>query len=137
VPAFPRSGGTVSGTLGSSAEAIEAAVEGDRFLRAVKGVWDDHIAAMMKIKAILGYMVRTYHSSLLTFLGQGVHTPEPAPNSIRCRPYPLPLPHCSQYKVPDPHAHHLDPAQPDPARAQWANNPSVVGPRLCRSPFAT
>lgn len=58
VPAFPRASGTAgSVALGGSAEAVEHAVEGDRFLRAVKGVWDDHISAMTKIKDILRYMV--------------------------------------------------------------------------------
>lgn len=32
-------------------------MEGDRFLRAVKGVWDDHTGSMRKLKDILKYMV--------------------------------------------------------------------------------
>lgn len=60
VPAFPRASGTAgTSALGSGAEAVERAVEGDRFLRAVKSVWDDHVGAMLKIKDILRYLVRT------------------------------------------------------------------------------
>lgn len=58
VPAFPRSSGSqATGALGGGAAAVERAVEGDRFLRAVKGVWDDHTGSMDKIEAILIYMV--------------------------------------------------------------------------------
>lgn len=58
VPAFPRTSGTAgTSALGGGAEAVERAVEGDRFLRAVRSVWDDHVGAMVKIKAILGYLV--------------------------------------------------------------------------------
>lgn len=58
VPAFPiSSGAQASGSLGGGAEAVERAVEGDRFLRAVKEVWDDHIGSMDKLEAILKYMV--------------------------------------------------------------------------------
>jgi hypothetical protein len=43
VPTFPRSSGTHgAGRLGGGAEAVERALEGDRFLKAVKGVWEDH-----------------------------------------------------------------------------------------------
>ena len=58
VPAFPRSGGTHgAGKLGGGAEAIERAMEGDRFLKAVKGVWEDHTGSMRKLKDVLKYMV--------------------------------------------------------------------------------
>ncbi|GMK56833.1 hypothetical protein CspeluHIS016_0306730 [Cutaneotrichosporon spelunceum] len=39
---------------------LERAVEGDRFLRAVKGVWDDHTGSMRKLKDILKYMDKAY-----------------------------------------------------------------------------
>ena len=54
VPTFPRSTGSVSS--GSGAEAVERAMEGDRFLKAVKGVWDDHTGSMRKLKDVLKYM---------------------------------------------------------------------------------
>lgn len=58
VPAFPRAGGShVAGALGGGAQAVEQAVEGDRFLRSVKSVWDDHTGSMRKLKDILKYMV--------------------------------------------------------------------------------
>jgi cullin 3 len=58
VPAFPRSSGTHgAGKLGGGAEAVERAMEGDRFLKAVKGVWEDHTGSMRKLKDVLRYMV--------------------------------------------------------------------------------
>jgi cullin 3 len=61
VPSFPRSGGTHgAGKLGGGAEAIERALEGDRFLKAVKGVWEDHTGSMRKLKDVLKYMVRLF-----------------------------------------------------------------------------
>ncbi|KAK8853446.1 hypothetical protein IAR55_004152 [Kwoniella newhampshirensis] len=61
VPTFPRSGGTRgAGKLGDGAEAVERAMEGDRFLKAVKGVWDDHTGSMRKLKDVLKYMDKVY-----------------------------------------------------------------------------
>lgn len=61
VPAFPRSGGTRgAGKLGGGAEAIERATEGDRFLKAVKGVWEDHTGSMRKLKDVLKYMDKVH-----------------------------------------------------------------------------
>ncbi|KLT38707.1 Cullin-domain-containing protein [Cutaneotrichosporon oleaginosum] len=60
VPAFPRASGTQASAPGGGAEAVERAVEGDRFLRAVKGVWDDHTGSMRKLKDILRYMDKDY-----------------------------------------------------------------------------
>lgn len=58
VPTFPRSSGTHgAGRLGGGAEAVERALEGDRFLKAVKGVWEDHTGSMRKLKDVLKYMV--------------------------------------------------------------------------------
>ena len=66
VPTFPRSSGTHgAGRLGGGAEAVERALEGDRFLRSVRGVWEDHIGSMRKLKAILKYMV-SYNSRKMT-----------------------------------------------------------------------
>ena len=60
VPAFPRTSGTQrGGKLGGGAEAVERAMEGDRFLKAVKGVWEDHTGSMRKLKDVLKYMVRS------------------------------------------------------------------------------
>ena len=65
VPAFPRSGGTRgAGKLGGGAEAVERAMEGDRFLRAVKGVWEDHTGSMRKLKDVLKYMVSPFTTPL-------------------------------------------------------------------------
>ncbi|KAL1410816.1 hypothetical protein Q8F55_001759 [Vanrija albida] len=61
VPAFPRaSGNHTAGKLGGGQEAIERAVEGDRFLRAVKGVWDDHVRAMRSMNHVLAYLNKGY-----------------------------------------------------------------------------
>lgn len=43
--------------MGGGAEAIERATEGDMFLKALKGVWDDHTGSMHKLTAVLRYMV--------------------------------------------------------------------------------
>lgn len=61
VPTFPRSSGTHgAGKLGGGAEAVERAMEGDRFLKALKGVWEDHTGSMRKLKDVLTYMDRVY-----------------------------------------------------------------------------
>ncbi|TXT15801.1 hypothetical protein VHUM_00304 [Vanrija humicola] len=61
VPAFPRASGThTAAKLGGGQEAMEYALEGDRFLRAIKGVWDDHVRAMRSINHILQYLNRGY-----------------------------------------------------------------------------
>jgi cullin 3 len=58
VPTFPRSSGTHgAGRMGGGSEAVERAMEGDRFLKAVKGVWEDHTGSMRKLKDVLKYMV--------------------------------------------------------------------------------
>jgi hypothetical protein len=68
VPAFPRSSGTHgAGKLGGGAEAVERAMEGDRFLKAVKGVWEDHTGSMRKLKDVLRYMVSRHTKLSLTF----------------------------------------------------------------------
>ncbi|WVR09639.1 hypothetical protein IAU60_006712 [Kwoniella sp. DSM 27419] len=64
VPTFPRSGGTRgAGKLGGGAEAIERAMEGDRFLKAVKAAWEDHTGCMRKIKDVLRYMDKAYSNA--------------------------------------------------------------------------
>ncbi|WWC64830.1 uncharacterized protein I303_107444 [Kwoniella dejecticola CBS 10117] len=61
IPTFPRSGGTRgAGKLGGGAEAIERALEGDRFLKAIKSAWEDHTGSMRKIRDILKYMDKGY-----------------------------------------------------------------------------
>lgn len=45
------------GRAGGGAEAVERALEGDRFLKSLKGVWEDHTGSMRKIKDVLRYMV--------------------------------------------------------------------------------
>lgn len=47
-----------------SAQAVERAIEGDVFLKSVKGVWEDHTASMRKVRDILKYMVsHVFYSS--------------------------------------------------------------------------
>lgn len=71
VPTFPRSGGTRgAGKLGGGAEAVERATEGDRFLKAVKGVWEDHTGSMRKLKDVLKYMA-SHRISILALFGLG------------------------------------------------------------------
>lgn len=42
----------------NESEAVEMALEGERFLRTIKLVWEDHIAIMKKMQLVLKYMVR-------------------------------------------------------------------------------
>jgi cullin 3 len=67
VPTFPRSNvSSGAGKLGGGAEAVERGVEGDRFLKALKSVWEDHTGSMRKLRDVLRYMV----SSLDVDLGR-------------------------------------------------------------------
>jgi cullin 3 len=66
VPAFPRSSGTHgAGKMGGGAEAIERALEGDMFLKSLKGVWEDHTGSMHKLTAVLRYMVSFGYTVLI------------------------------------------------------------------------
>lgn len=44
--------------LRSNAQAVEMVLEGERLLKAVKAVWEDHISSMRKLTQVLKYMVR-------------------------------------------------------------------------------
>jgi cullin 3 len=56
--------------MGGGAEAVERVLEGDRFLKAVKGVWEDHTGSMRKLKDVLKYMASCYnHPSRQTSRG--------------------------------------------------------------------
>jgi cullin 3 len=46
-----------SGSGGPNVQSIESALEGERFLKALKAVWDDHVSSMDKLSKILKYMV--------------------------------------------------------------------------------
>lgn len=52
VPAFPT-GVSVGGI-----DHVLQAQEGERLLKAVRAVWDDHISSMSKLRDLLKYMVR-------------------------------------------------------------------------------
>lgn len=52
--------GSYRATGKGSAQAVERAVEGDVFLKSVKGVWEDHTASMRKVRDILKYMVSLF-----------------------------------------------------------------------------
>jgi len=70
VPTFPRSSGSLNiGRMGGGAEAVERVLEGDRFLKAVKGVWEDHTGSMRKLKDVLKYMASHHLVSTDTTLG--------------------------------------------------------------------
>ncbi|KAG8906798.1 Cullin-3 [Tulasnella sp. 403] len=53
IPAFPT-GSTTGG------DNIQKAQEGERLLKAIRHVWDDHIGSMNKLRDLLKYMDRTY-----------------------------------------------------------------------------
>ncbi|GHJ85109.1 hypothetical protein NliqN6_1511 [Naganishia liquefaciens] len=44
-------------------EAVEMALEGERFLRTIKLVWEDHVAIMKKMQLVLKYMDKVYTPS--------------------------------------------------------------------------
>jgi cullin 3 len=76
VPAFPRSSGTHgAGKMGGGAEAIERALEGDMFLKALKGVWEDHTGSMHKITAVVRYMVCPLSTRALLMKQDKVYAP--------------------------------------------------------------
>lgn len=52
-----RSGTTGGGATKGSSQAVERVIEGDVFLKSVKGVWEDHTTSMQKVQVILRYMV--------------------------------------------------------------------------------
>lgn len=64
-PAFPSSTGGAASASTSAAAGSDSAAQaqaGERFLAAVKGVWDDHVACLSKLRDVLKYMVRLMHS---------------------------------------------------------------------------
>lgn len=61
--AGPSTTSTKSGS-GPNVQSIESALEGERFLKALKAVWDDHVSSMDKLSKILKYMVRSGRSAL-------------------------------------------------------------------------
>lgn len=50
----------------TESEAVEMALEGERFLRTIKQVWEDHVAIMKKMQLVLKYMVCLLRSSRLS-----------------------------------------------------------------------
>jgi hypothetical protein len=42
---------------GPNVQSIEMVLEGERFLRALKALWEDHVSSMSKLRHILRYMV--------------------------------------------------------------------------------
>ncbi|KAJ9117605.1 hypothetical protein QFC22_004455 [Naganishia vaughanmartiniae] len=56
------SGGSLDSAANES-EAVEMALEGERFLRTIKLVWEDHIAIMKKMQLVLKYMDKVYTPS--------------------------------------------------------------------------
>lgn len=66
--AGPSTTSTKSGS-GPNVQSIESALEGERFLKALKAVWDDHVSSMDKLSKILKYMVRSGHLNLRKLTG--------------------------------------------------------------------
>ncbi|KAJ9119446.1 hypothetical protein QFC24_005679 [Naganishia onofrii] len=56
------SGGSMD-LAANESEAVEMALEGERFLRTIKLVWEDHIAIMKKMQLVLKYMDKVYTPS--------------------------------------------------------------------------
>ncbi|KAG8996949.1 Cullin-3 [Tulasnella sp. JGI-2019a] len=58
VPAFPSSAVVVG-----AGENVQKAQEGERLLKAIREVWDDHIGSMGKLRDLLKYMDKTYSTT--------------------------------------------------------------------------
>jgi cullin 3 len=57
--------GVAGNAAATESEAVEMALEGERFLRTIKQVWEDHVAIMKKMQLVLKYMVRRNRIFLL------------------------------------------------------------------------
>lgn len=67
-------------------EAVEMALEGERFLRTVKLVWEDHVAIMKKMQLVLKYMVRSSRLIIfLPYLQSGYHRTRSTRLLPKCR----------------------------------------------------
>nr|ODN92217.1 hypothetical protein L204_05313 [Cryptococcus depauperatus CBS 7855] len=60
VPTFPRLAAAAVPGSGSNADAMERSMEGDRFLKSIKSVWDDHTGSIRKLRDVLKYMDKVY-----------------------------------------------------------------------------
>lgn len=47
----------LSQSASSNLQSVEMVMEGERFLKALKTVWEDHVSGMSKLRQILRYMV--------------------------------------------------------------------------------
>jgi len=73
----------VGASSGPNVQSIEMVLEGERFLRALKALWEEHVSSMSKLRHILKYMVgpvcwgtdgpAKLISFLRTSIGQGLH----------------------------------------------------------------
>lgn len=60
-------GGTATGLahgISNPTDRLALVQAGDQFLKAVKGVWDDHVSCMRKLRDVLKYMVSSLYSLL-------------------------------------------------------------------------
>ena len=57
-PARPGEASTAAGTSSAGNDTTAQGQAGERFLAAVKGVWDDQVACLSKLRDVLKYMVR-------------------------------------------------------------------------------
>ena len=112
--------------MGGGAEAIERAMEGDMFLKALKGVWDDHTGSMHKLTAVLRYMVshagqarsrREEKCDGLIVLGQGIYAIGWLAISIRSRSLAVPPTYRPITHPPYPHSLDRHATLAGPARA--------------------
>jgi hypothetical protein len=136
VPAFPRSSGTHgAGKMGGGAEAIERALEGDMFLKALKGVYDDHTGSMHKLTAVLRYMVG-WQLLIAEFKaklpGQGLYTLGRRAADLRRWTHSLSPTYRTGTEIPNTHASYRDSAISSPARARRRDHQSINSARKRR-----
>ena len=128
LPAFPTSTGDV--------EPMTKSQEGERLLKALRAVWDDHISSMNKLKEILKYMVRP--SGVILSIGHVEIRVGPSshPNGqrgthFRRRIKAVLTAHHSVKGASDPTSCYHDLCQPNSSRTGWIHDQSVGGEGLC------
>lgn len=62
-PAIPGEASNAAGTSAAGADTTSQGQAGERFLAAVKSIWDDHVACLSKLRDVLKYMVRSLFSA--------------------------------------------------------------------------
>lgn len=121
----------------TESEAVEMALEGERFLRTIKQVWEDHVAIMKKMQLVLKYMVRPLqllkltvfvvltNARFLILTGQGIHTIRKSTKQLFLRSTAIRTTGHSQSALPNWGNHDLGSPRPDPAGTSRRGHSSI------------